>query len=290
MKAYLPEGHRIHTAENQSYLASIDSLAQAMEDRVVLEAWAERCDREKNLHVRLGDFYGIIPREETALGLTEGSIREIAVLARVGRPVCFRVVGLQANDGVLTPILSRRGAQLAARAHLRSLALGTVVDATVSHMERFGAFVDVGCGLNSMIPIDRISISRIDHPCRRFRLGQEIKAVYAGYDEERSHVLLSHKELLGTWEENAGQFSPGETVTGVVRGIQPYGIFIELAPNLTGLAEYTEGLVENQRVSVFIKSIQPQRKKLKLLVIEGLEPETAPCPLDYPQVDWVTLT
>lgn len=290
MNAYLPEGHRIQTAENNSYLASIDTLAQAMEDRVVLEGWAERCDREKNLHVRLGDFYGLIPREETALGLTEGTLREIAVLARVGKPVCFRVVGLQANDGTLTPILSRRGAQLAARAHLRSLPPGTVVDATVTHMERFGAFVDVGCGLSSMIPLDRISLSRIDHPCRRFRLGQQIRAVYAGYDEARSHVLLSHRELLGTWEENAAGFHPGETVTGVVRGIQPYGIFIELAPNLTGLAEYTEGLVENQRVSVFIKSIQPQRNKLKLLIIEALEQETAPSPLHYSREEWVTLT
>lgn len=290
MSVYLPEGHRLRSAENRSYLSCIDSLAQAMEDRVVLEGIAERCDRDKNLHVRLGNFYGIIPRNETALGLAEGSVREIAVLARVGKPVSFRVVGLQANDGQLTPVLSRRSAQLSAKAHLRSLPEGTVIPATVTHMERFGTFVDVGCGLNSMIPIDRVSISRIDHPCRRFSLGQEIRAVYAGYDEETGHVLLSHRELLGTWEENAEQFAIGETVTGVVRGIQPYGIFIELAPNLTGLAEYTEGLAENQRVSVFIKSIQPQRQKIKLIVIDALEMETAPAQLRYPDTEFVTLT
>ena len=279
---YLPEGRLLHREENRQALESIDTLAEAMRRRTVLEAMAERCDSQKNLHVRLGRWSGVIPRDETALGLREGTVREIAVLARVGKPVAFQVIGLEANDGKLTPLLSRRSAQKSALDAIQSLPAGTVLEATVTHLESFGAFVDIGCGLTSMIPIDRISISRIPHPRCRFRPGQKIRAVLLGIDPERGHVLLSHRELLGTWAENAARFAPGETVTGVVRGIQDYGIFVELAPNLTGLAECCPGVEENQRVSVFIKSIQPERRKIKLLIIDALEPGVEYTPFEYP--------
>lgn len=279
---YLPEGRLLHRKENQYALENIDTLAEAMRRHTVLEAMAERCDSQKNLHLRLGQWTGVIPRDETALGLREGKVREIAVLSRVGKPVAFRVLGLEANDGKLTPLLSRRAAQSSALEAIRKLPTGTVLDATVTHLESFGAFVDIGCGLTSMIPIDRISVSRIPHPRCRFRPGQQIRAVLLGTDPKTGHVLLSHRELLGTWAENAAHFAPGETVTGIVRGIQDYGIFVELAPNLTGLAECCPGIEENQRVSVFIKSIQPDRRKIKLLIIDALEKGVEFTPFSYP--------
>lgn len=282
MNYYLPEGRLIHTAQNRRYLAGLDALAEAMERRVILEAEAVRCDSARNLHVRLGGgISGVIPRSETALGLDDGTTREIAVLCRVGRPVCFRVAGLEANNGRLTPILSRRMAQQEALSALRQIPPGAVIPATVTRLESFGAFVDVGCGLTSMIPIERISVSRITHPDRRFTVGQEIYAVYQGIDPDSGHILLSHRELLGTWAENAARFAPGETVTGTVRGIQDYGVFVELTPNLTGLAEAFPGLEEDQRVSVYLKAIQPERHKIKLLIIDALETSIRAEPFDY---------
>ena len=66
------------------------------------------------------------------------------------------------------------------------------------------------------------------------------------------------------------------TVPGIVRGIKPYGVFVELTPNFTGLAELCPGLEENQRVSVYIKAIQPEKHKVKLLVIDRLPPAPPP--------------
>lgn len=158
---------------------------------------------------------------------------------------------------------------------------GTVLPATVTHLEGFGAFVDIGCGLVSMIPIENCSVSRIDHPRCRFAVGQEIYAVLTGGDRTQQRVTLSHKELLGTWAENARRFSPGMAVPGYVRGIKPYGSFVELAPNFTGLTDRTEGLQEGDRVSVCIKSIYPEKMKVKLSVIETLEPVPQPEPFSY---------
>jgi small subunit ribosomal protein S1 len=54
----------------------------------------------------------------------------------------------------------------------------------------------------------------------------------------------------------------------VVRSVEQYGIFIELAPNLAGLAEYKEGVYEGQNAAVYIKNIIPERMKIKLVLID----------------------
>ncbi|MCD8004581.1 MAG: S1 RNA-binding domain-containing protein [Oscillospiraceae bacterium] len=158
---------------------------------------------------------------------------------------------------------------------------GQIVPATVTHLEPFGAFVDVGCGVTSMVGIENISISRIPHPNCQFRPGQEIYALVTCLEPKLGRVLLSHRELLGTWEENAARLAPGMTVQGYVRSLKEYGAFIELFPNLSGLSEPQPGLEEGQRVSVYIKSICPQRRKIKLRVLEQLPPDDAQVPLIY---------
>ena len=84
---------------------------------------------------------------------------------------------------------------------------------------------------------------------------------------------MSHRELLGTWEENAAAFAPGETVAGVVRSVEDYGIFVELTPNLAGLAEKKEGVRPGQQASVFIKSLLPEKMKVKLILIDAFDGE-----------------
>ena len=73
--------------------------------------------------------------------------------------------------------------------------------------------------------------------------------------------------LLGTWSENAACFAPGETVVGIVRSVEDYGVFIEIAPNLAGLAEADRSLHPGQAVSVYIKNILPDKMKIKLVVV-----------------------
>lgn len=279
---YLPEGSLLDTPENLVKCAEIQSLLRAAQDRDILEGRAVSCDAEHNLSVKLGPFTGIIPRQEAALGIREGSTREIAILARVGKPVSFVVTGMELTaDGSPRPLLSRCQAQALALAWmLGNLQPGQIIPATVTHLESFGAFVDVGCGVPSMIGIENISVSRLPHPGERFRVGDSILAVVTGVDSAQGRILLSHKELLGTWLENAGQFTAGMTVPGIIRGVKEYGFFVELAPNLSGLAETRPGYQEGERVSVYIKSILPQQMKLKLVLIDHLPPE-APPPTRY---------
>ena len=281
-KRFPPEGRLLHTPENQAACASANGLKQAMETEAILEGTALLCTPEHNLIVSLGPYQGVIPREEAALGIAEGVTRDIAILSRVGKPVCFTVIGLSEKDGQPHPILSRRAAQQQAlTAMLEQWKPGQIIQASVTHLEPFGAFVDIGCGVPSLIGVENISVSRIPHPSVRFRVGQEILAAVLDLDPVLGRIYLTHKELLGTWAENVASFQPGMTVPGVVRGVKDYGVFVELTPNLSGLAERDPRLTEGARVSVYLKAILPERMKIKLLAIEPLPPLEQPQPLHY---------
>ncbi|WP_242622448.1 S1 RNA-binding domain-containing protein [Intestinimonas timonensis] len=282
LSRFLPEGRRLETPENQAACSSLSGLLSARDRDQILEGMALSCSPEHDLTVALGPFIGVIPRLETAVGVAEGTVRDIAILSRVGKPVCFLVEGVMEGPEGPRLLLSRRRAQsLAREALMARLRPGMVIPCTVTHLEPFGAFVDMGCGLVSMIGLEQISVSRIPHPACRFTVGQEIFAAVVDTDPTLGRVRLTHRELLGTWEENARRLTPGMTVAGWVRGIKDYGAFVELFPNLSGLAEPREDLHEGDRVSVFLKSILPERMKIKLLIIDRLSPEPTPPPLTY---------
>lgn len=161
------------------------------------------------------------------------------------------------------------------RQYLSTLRPGDVISSRVTHLEPFGAFLDVGCGISSLLSVDCISVSRISHPRDRLRCGMELPVVVKSIDRESGRIYVSLRELLGTWEENALGFEAGQTVTGIIRSVESYGVFIELAPNLAGLAELHEGAAEELRTrigksaAVYIKNIVPERMKIKLVLINS---------------------
>ena len=281
MRDYLPEGKRALSRENLHILGSPSLLHEAARQGTVLEARAVMCDAKHDLTVDLGCMKGVIPREEGAIGIRDGSVRDIAVISRVNRPVCFLITGFRTDEnGHEYAVLSREKAQrLCLERYISTLRTGDVVPARVTHLESFGAFADIGCGIVALLPIDAISVSRIEHPKERFTVGMDIKAVIRGIENGR--ISLSHKELLGTWEENVAAFRAGETVSGIVRSVENYGAFVELTPNLAGLAETREGVRAGQQASVYIKSILPEKMKIKLIIIDTFDYRFNPQPPRY---------
>lgn len=254
-----------------------------MERQTVLEGMAIRCDGRRDLTVRFGGWEGTIPRIDAVHPAISGAERDIALLSRVGKPTCFTITRIAVDGGGRPRLtLSRRAAQEQAIAWLlEHSGPGTVLPARVTHLERFGAFVDLGCGVTSLIPLENISVSRIPHPSARFRVNQDILAAVTAVDPVSCRFCLTHKELLGTWLENAAAFSPGDAVQGIVRSVRDYGLFIELTPNLSGLADYREDAAPGDRVSVYIKSIRPDTRKIKLQIIQNLGPLREPGELRY---------
>lgn len=283
MNIYGPEGTLIISERNYEYINSVAGLERAAERGVILEGVATLCDHDLNLHV---DFpcgiSGKIPKSEAVLSKEGNTAKDIAILTRVGKPVCFKIIGFEGDGrGSRTAILSRKAAQEEClNYYISTLCSGDIISAKVTHLENFGAFVDVGCGIISLLSIDCISVSRISHPSERLSVGELLKVVIKNMDD-RGRIFVSLRELLGTWSENAELFSEGETVSGTVRGVESYGIFVELSPNLAGLAEYRDNVYSGQTAAVYIKSIIPEKMKIKLIIIDAQYTNHSLEPLRY---------
>ena len=243
-------------------------LRAAMAGREILQATALAFDTQRQLRFELGGIRAVMPFDQCADGAENGTVRDIAVLTRVGRPTCFVIEGLDTDEnGQPFYRLSRAEAQRMCKAdYLDALHPGDLLPCTVTHIEPFGAFCDVGCGISALLPIDCMSVSRISSPADRVSVGQQILCVIKSRDVQ-GRFVLTIRELLGTWAENAAGFTVGETVVGIVRSVEEYGTFIEIAPNLAGLAESCQDLHPGQAVSVYIKNILPEKMKIKLVIV-----------------------
>lgn len=287
---YLPEGARLASAGNREAMATLSSLERAMNAGTILEGIVTLCDHELNLHVDVGGFDGYMPRDEVVYNPDGAPVKDIAIITRVGKPICFRVLGILRDSGGGRPqlLLSRRAAQMeCCRDYLSTLIPGDIVPARVTHLETFGAFLDIGCGLIALLSVDCLSVSRINHPRERLLPGMSLRVVIRTVDEEHHRIFVSLREMLGTWEQNAALFEPGQTVTGIVRSVESYGVFVELAPNLAGLTELKEdnragaaGLI-GQSAAVFIKSMAAERMKIKLVLIDTFPSPRTPPELTY---------
>ena len=288
INTYAPEGALIKTSLNREYISSLSGLERAMNEGRILEGMALLCDSSMRLHIDLYGMRGIIDKRDAVFCRKGEDIKDIALITRVGKPTCFKVLGFERIDGETVAVLSRRAAQEEClRYYLSSLMSGDIIPARVTHLESFGAFVDIGCGVSSLLSVDSISVSRISHPSDRLSVGDSIYTVIKSIDREHERFFVGMKELLGTWEENSASFEVGQTVSGIVRSIENYGVFVELAPNLAGLAELREDTRDGEiakigeSVAVYIKSIIPDRMKIKLVLIDSYKGEASPSGIKY---------
>ena len=283
MNKYMPEGALISNIKNHEYISSPQALESAREKGLILEAVAILCDHNFNLHVDLGPrIRAIIPRDEAQYVKVGEEIKDIAILTRVGKAVCFKVKSIERSaGGEITAILSRRAAQMECmNNYISALMPGDIIPTKITHLESFGAFVDIGCGITSLLSIDAISVSRISHPSARLSVGDMIYTVIQCIDP-RGRIYVSARELLGSWDENAALFGEGQTVKGIIRSVESYGVFIELRPNLAGLAEYRDDVHPGQTAAVYIKSIIPEKMKIKLIIIDSHDADEYPEELEY---------
>lgn len=152
---------------------------------------------------------------------------------------------------------------------INKLTEGQIVEGIVTGIKPYGAFVKINNDLSGLVHIEDISVARIKSPYERLKIGQKANFMVKSIDRESKKILLSYKEMLGSWDENAKKFEEGSTVVGIARETEKSknGIFVELTPNLVGLAEYKEGIEYGQNVNVYIKKIVPDKKKVKLIIV-----------------------
>lgn len=270
-QVFLPEGWEGVDAEKAGAMEQkLQELKKAMERNETLEGLVTMADADFNLFVDLNGIKGIVPRAEvSAVPGPDGLPLPVASITKVNKIVQFKIKEIKEDaNGEVEVVLSRKDVENEVRKWMyENLREGIVLSGIVRNMEQYGVFIDVGGGVTGLLHIEDISVARIKHPNERFQIGDKIKVVVKSFDRETGRIILSHKELLGTWEDNIKDFREGTTVIGIARAREKNGIFVELRPNLVGLAEHKPGVEYGQNVSVFIKKIVPEKKKIKLVIV-----------------------
>lgn len=262
---FIPEGW-----EEKFAPFTVETLSEAKSSGEILQGRVNKCDSNYNLYVDLGNnLTGVIPREEVeAINIDEtGFPKPNICISKVNRFVQFKVKDLDSKNNY---ILSRKEVGRDAINWVKDeLEEGEVVKGIVKSIQPYGAFIEIGGGIVGLLHIEDISIARIKTPAERLEIGQKINVKIKNIDKSQERVILSYKEMLGDWDENIQSFKEGTTVKGIAREVEKFknGIFIELKPNLVGMAEYVDGIEYGQNVDVYIKKIIPEKKKVKLLIV-----------------------
>ena len=185
-------------------------------------------------------------------------------------------------------VVSRRAVLEAEREGLRAvtlerLAVGENFDGVVTRILDFGAFVDIG-GVEGLLHVSEISRGVVQHPADRLNTGDtvEVRVIKIEEDEKgRERIGLSMKVFeTDPWEEGL-PFADGDTVTGTVVRLAPFGAFVELVPGIDGLVHVSEisrrhvnhpkdELGEGDEVSVRILDIDHEKRRISLSIREAL--------------------
>lgn len=154
--------------------------------------------------------------------------------------------------------------------------IGNIIEGEVTALADFGAFVkftpkngDENTSLEGLVHISEIAWQRIDHPKDLLKVGQTVQAEIIGI--EGSKIFLSMKKLIeDPWKDVEKKYKVGEVVEGKILKVNPFGFFVELDPDIHGLAHISEiSANPAEDLSKFGKA--NETRKFKIVSIEPNE-------------------
>ena len=174
----------------------------------------------------------------------------------------LQCVVTEANPSRRNLVLSRRAVlererEAARDKLLAELEPGQVREGTVTRLQDFGAFVDLG-GIDGLIHVSQLSWDRIQHPKEVVEEGQRVKVRVDKVDPESGRIGLSYRDLLeDPWETAEAKFGVGAVVEGTVSKLMDFGAFVRLASGIEGLVHISEIAHHRvSKVSAFLKEGQ----------------------------------
>ncbi len=256
-------------AKNKTLKYTLEELKEIKEKQQVLDMYIEEIDESLNMIGVVGNnIKAIIPRDEaSSIVGDDGLVEEKFIVNKKGKviPVCIKDI---IENEQVELIMSKKILELKVRRWMyMHLKPGMKLKGVVVSTTEYAAFVDVGGGVTGMLKIQDMSDTMLKHASDMFRVGQRINVIVKKFDRDTGRIELSYKEFLGTFEQNVAKIKEGDIVEGIVRNRIKTGIFIELKPNLVGLAEHVNGVEYGQKVLVSVKRIIPEKKKIKLIII-----------------------
>jgi small subunit ribosomal protein S1 len=155
---------------------------------------------------------------------------------------------------------------------------GDVVEGKVVSITNYGAFVELEKGIEGLVHISEMSWTRhIKHPSQMVSLGQLVDVKILNIDEEEKKISLGMKQLEpDPWDGISDRYPAGTVLTGTVRNITNFGVFVEIEPGIDGLVHISDlswtkkvrhpgDMVDKgQDLDVVILNIDEDRRRISL--------------------------
>lgn len=204
----------------------------------------------------------------------------------VGKHLTFMITEYK-NDGKDILVSNRQIGESEYAQQLGKLASqiteGSIVEATVESIEKFGAFVNI-LGFRALLPISELSLDRVSNAADVVEVGQQLKVKVLHTDWKNERVSVSLKALESDpWESVSQKFGPGTKITGKIVRIADFGLFVNLDKGIDGLVHVSEleDVTANtnlkkvykigQEMSVVIEKIDASAKRISLVPASSKE-------------------
>jgi small subunit ribosomal protein S1 len=124
----------------------------------------------------------------------------------------------------------------------RAFNIGDVVPGRVSSLTDYGAFVDLGDGVEGLVHMSELSWTNKNIPANKIlEQGQEINVVVLGIDQDKRRISLGYKQTQkNPWKQFAEDHKVGDVVTGPIKNMTEFGLFIALTPELDGMVHISD--------------------------------------------------
>jgi small subunit ribosomal protein S1 len=161
----------------------------------------------------------------------------------VGQKVTTTILKINRKRGNV--IISRRKYMSDQRADsrkkvLNELAVDQIIQGTVKNITNYGAFIDIG-GVDGLLHITDMTWGRIAHPSELLKIGEQLTVKVLSFDKDTEKISLGLKQLTpNPWEEVEKKLVVGQKIKGTISSITDYGLFVQVAPNIEGLAHISE--------------------------------------------------
>ncbi len=197
----------------------------------------------------------------------------------------FTCLITEANPERRNLVLSRRAVlereqEEARQRMLESLRPGQIFDGVVRKLMDFGAFVDLGSGVDGLLHISQLAWGRVKHPSDVLTEGQTIKVRVEKINPDTGKISLAYRDLQESpWVAAAGKYPPNTVVRGKVSKLMDFGAFVEVEPGVEGLVHISElshkrvfrcsdVVKEGQEVEVMVLSVDPAARRMSLSMKE----------------------
>ena len=112
---------------------------------------------------------------------------------------------------------------------------------TVRTLKDYGAFIEIGAGVEGLLHISEISHHRVQDPADVLSVGQQVRVKILKINEDNGRISLSMKALeMNPWDSAVTEFNEGDVVKGKIVRLQPFGAFAEIAPGVDGLIHISQ--------------------------------------------------